>query len=132
MTLTGFTDQSKNVQNRVVVTPTPTPIVTPTPTPIVTPTPTPTPCDPNTEDEPADVRLAKDLSLYLIQMIQQHHHYSNGEENIDRGKFRPYSCCCLLDLQLLQSHYQSSDLTSIVLDYYPYCQILVCRQRTLA
>jgi hypothetical protein len=57
--VTGFTDQSKNVQQRTVepptaapaitptVVPTPTPIVTPTPvvtpTPIVTHTPTPTP-----------------------------------------------------------------------------------------
>jgi hypothetical protein len=38
--VTGFTDQSKNVQKKVVE---------PTPTP----TPTPTPCDPNAEDEPA-------------------------------------------------------------------------------
>ena len=73
ITLTGFSDQSKNVQNRVVVTPAPTPILTPTPTP----------CDPNTEDEPADVRMAKDLSFHLIQNIQQQHQYGDGEENID-------------------------------------------------
>jgi hypothetical protein len=42
--VTGFADQSKNVQATVTptVTPTPTPTVTPTPTPTVTPTPTPT------------------------------------------------------------------------------------------
>jgi hypothetical protein len=39
--VTGFTDQSKNVQSRVVITPTPK--VTPTPTPTITPTPIGTP-----------------------------------------------------------------------------------------
>jgi hypothetical protein len=57
--VTGFADQSKNVQNRVVVTPTsivtPTPIVTPTS--VVTPTPTPTPsnCNGIEDDEQANI-----------------------------------------------------------------------------
>ena len=53
--VTGFADQSKNVQSRIVVTP--TPIVNPTPK--VTPTPIPTGCPP---DNVLDVTLQGDLN----------------------------------------------------------------------